>query len=96
VQSQVENAIKHGISRLPGRGAVKVEARRDHDTLLIKVSNTGNINSQQPLTGVGFMNSIQRLQLLYGKQGQISIEEQDEMVVVDINIPTKKYESDHH
>jgi LytS/YehU family sensor histidine kinase len=96
VQSQVENAVKHGISRLPGRGLVKVEARIDQDALLVKVSNTGNINSQQPLTGVGFMNSIQRLELLYGKQGQISIEELDDMVVVDINIPTKKYESNHH
>ena len=96
VQSQVENAVKHGISRLPGKGLVKVEARSDQDTLLIKVSNTGNINSQQPLTGVGFMNSIQRLELLYGKQGQISIEELNDMVVVDINIPTKKYESNHH
>lgn len=95
VQSQVENAIKHGISRLPGRGVVRVDVRREGSMLMIRVSNTGNINSQQPLTGVGFMNSIQRLRLLYGEQGQISIEELDEMVVVDINIPIRKYESNN-
>ncbi len=89
VQSQVENAVKHGISRLPGRGVIKVEAIKKQGELLIKVSNSGNINSRQPLTGVGFANSMQRLHLLYGNNSSISIEELNDMVVVDISIPIR-------
>lgn len=89
IQSQVENAIKHGISRYPGPGTIVIEARREGDYLRIRVSNTGKLNSETPLTGVGFKNSIQRLGLLYGNEGQISIREADDLVVVDITIPLK-------
>ncbi|MCE3260600.1 MAG: signal transduction histidine kinase, LytS, partial [Bacteroidetes bacterium] len=84
-----ENAVKHGISRLPGNGKVIIEAFRLGEILKIKVSNTGKINHEKPLTGVGFKNSQQRLELLYGKSGQIFISEVGDLVVVDINIPLK-------
>lgn len=87
IQSQVENAIKHGISKLPGNGQVIIEAFKLGQALKIKVSNTGKISSEKPLTGVGFKNSIQRLELLYGPAGQIFISEVNNLVVVDINIP---------
>jgi hypothetical protein len=87
IQSQVENAIKHGLSRLPGKGEIIIEAFKTGAELYIKVSNTGKINSQTPLTGVGFKNSIQRLELLYGHAGKITIKEQNEFVIVEIKIP---------
>lgn len=90
IQSQVENAIKHGISKLPGKGMVKIEASAEQGFLIIKVSNTGKLNSQVPLTGVGFKNSIQRLNLLYGANAAIQINEEQDWVVVKINIPLKK------
>lgn len=87
IQSQVENAIKHGISKIPGNGTITIEAFQLGDFLKIKVSNTGKINNDEPLTGVGFKNSIQRLELLYGVDGQIFINEVNNLVIVDINIP---------
>jgi LytS/YehU family sensor histidine kinase len=89
IQSQVENAIKHGISKLPGNGKIIVEAFKLGEFLKIKVSNTGKISNETPLTGVGFKNSIQRLELLYGSEGQIFISELNNLVVVDINIPLR-------
>lgn len=89
IQSQVENAIKHGISKLPGNGLILVEAFKLGEFLKIKVSNTGKLSNEEPLTGVGFKNSIQRLELLYGSQGKIFIGELNNFVVVDINIPLK-------
>lgn len=89
IQSQVENAIKHGISKLPGNGKIVIEAFKLGDFLKIKVSNTGKISHETPLTGVGFKNSIQRLEILYGNEGQIFISEVNNLVVVDINIPLK-------
>lgn len=89
IQSQVENAIKHGISKLPGNGIIIIEVFRQNALLKIRVSNSGKISSQTPLTGVGFKNSIHRLHLLYGSAGKISIEETGDLVVVEINIPLK-------
>ncbi|MCE3229272.1 MAG: lytS [Bacteroidetes bacterium] len=89
IQAQVENAIKHGISKLPGNGTVTIEAFRLGEILKIKVSNTGKLSTEKPLTGVGFTNSMQRLELLYGTAGQIFISEVGNLVVVDINIPLK-------
>ncbi|PBQ34716.1 histidine kinase [Sphingobacteriaceae bacterium] len=89
IQSQVENAIKHGISRLPGGGQILIEAFKEEQKLKIQVSNSGKINSETPLTGVGFKNSILRLELLYGSAGKISIHEANDLVVVEITIPLK-------
>ena len=89
IQSQVENAIKHGISRLPGGGQILIEAFKEESLLKIRVSNSGKINSEKPLTGVGFKNSILRLELLYGSAGKISIHEANDLVVVEITIPLK-------
>ena len=90
IQSQVENAIKHGISKLPGKGTIIVEAFKTDTDLKIKVANTGKLNSDKPLTAVGFKNSLHRLELLYGGKGRISISETNDLVIVDINIPLKK------
>ncbi len=89
IQTQVENAIKHGISKLPGNGNIIIEAFKLLDVLKIKVSNTGKLNTDKPLTGIGFKNSIQRLELLYGNHGEIFINEVNNFVVVEINIPLK-------
>ena len=87
LQTLVENAIKHGISVFPGNGMIRIEAFRIDDNLKIIVSNTGKLSSEKPLTGVGFKNSIQRLELLYGQKGKIFITEVHDLVVVDITIP---------
>ena len=89
IQSQVENAIKHGISTLQGNDKISVEALTMGEYLKITVSNTGKLNSDTPLTGVGFKNSIQRLELLYGSLGKMTIKEVQDLVVVDITLPLK-------
>lgn len=89
IQTQVENAIKHGISKLPGNGNIIIEAFKLANVLKIKISNTGKLNHETPLTGVGFKNSIQRLELLYGIDGKIFINEIHNFVVVEINIPIR-------
>lgn len=88
MQSQVENAIKHGISVSSQPGFIIIEAHTSNGFLIISVSNTGKLNtSKPPETGVGFKNSQQRLELLYGKRASISISEQNNMVAVTIQIP---------
>jgi LytS/YehU family sensor histidine kinase len=87
IQTQVENAIKHGISKLPGDGFILIEAFERNKILIIKVINSGKLNLEKSLTGLGFKNSEQRLLLLYGNDGKINIKEIENRVIVDINIP---------
>lgn len=89
IQSQVENAIKHGISRLPGPGEIQICVTTASGELQISVSNTGQLISQAPLTGVGFKNSIQRIELLYGKNAGITIREAEQWVIVEIHLPLR-------
>lgn len=89
IQTQVENAIKHGISKYPGVGTIIIACFIENNELILKVSNTGKLSSQTPLTGVGFKNSAQRLELLYGNKAKISIEEVNDLVIIKINIPLK-------
>jgi LytS/YehU family sensor histidine kinase len=90
IQTQVENAIKHGISKIPGNGNIYIKAFVNDQFLTISVCNTGKMSNDKPLTGVGFKNSKQRLELLYGKSSSIDIREQDNNVHVVMRIPLLK------
>lgn len=87
LQAQVENAIKHGISQIPEGGKIEIEAFKDQRYLHLQVSNTGKLSTAEPETGVGFKNSEQRLQILYGRDAKISISEENKMVHVKVQIP---------
>lgn len=87
VQAQVENAIKHGISKITGGGVVKVKTKLKDNNLLIEVKNTGALSNIKSETGFGFANSKQRLELLYGSKATIEIaEESSNEVTVRIKI----------
>jgi len=87
IQAQVENAIKHGISKIPGGGVVKVKTKLEDNNLLLEVKNTGSLSNEKSDTGFGFANSKQRLDLLYGGKASIEItEENSNEVTVRIKI----------
>lgn len=77
VQTLVENAIKHGISKLPQGGAVRIEAReRSHD-LHIRVTNTGTLGDGRGSGGIGLANSLERLRLIFGDRAQLALAASD-------------------
>lgn len=88
VQTQVENAIKHGISKLPAGGRVTVRSAIIKNELIIDVINTGQISTEKTDTGFGLINSKQRLELLYGSTAAIDIKNTDtNNVHVKLTIP---------
>jgi LytS/YehU family sensor histidine kinase len=88
VQSQVENAIKHGISKLPKGGTVHVKAKISGKDLLLEVNNSGQLNNEKSETGFGLTNSKHRLELLYGTAANIEIgHANSNEVSVKIKIP---------
>jgi two-component system LytT family sensor kinase len=73
VQTLVENAIKHGISKLSDGGAVRIEARKRLHDLYIRVTNTGVLGHGSGSGGIGLANSLERLRLIFGDRAQLAL-----------------------
>jgi two-component system, LytTR family, sensor kinase len=73
LQTLVENAIKHGISRLPEGGMVRIEAHKSAADLSIRVTNTGSLTHVGEGSGTGMANSLERLRLLFGDRAELTL-----------------------
>jgi LytS/YehU family sensor histidine kinase len=73
ITTLVENAIKHGLSPLPGGGTVRIVARLNGPTLSIRVSDTGQGFQTNLGSGVGLANIRARLRTLYGTVAELSL-----------------------
>lgn len=88
IQLLVENAIKHGISLLPGGGELSICVDQHDNQLRIRVGNHGRIQPDNDSTGIGLNNLRQRLQLLYGTDAQFQLEQvKDNWVAATITMP---------
>ena len=70
----VENSIKHGLAPLRGGGRVTIAADADGGTLRVRVVDTGCGLSESAGSGVGLANIQTRLAALYGAEGALSLE----------------------
>jgi sensor histidine kinase YesM len=68
LQPLVENAVRHGIARVPARGRITIAARLAGTELAIEITDTGpGIAATTPIpTGIGLRNTRARLAQLYG------------------------------
>jgi LytS/YehU family sensor histidine kinase len=75
LQTLVENAIKHGISKQLHGGTVTIisDLKGPYHRLVIR--NTGKLNDSANEGGFGLMSTRNRLQLLFGDQAQFDIRE---------------------
>jgi sensor histidine kinase YesM len=87
IQMLVENAIKHGISKLKQGGTVEVRTQLHEGWLEIQVANSGNLASTENTTQVGLENIKRRIALLYGEKGKFALREINDQVVATIKIP---------
>lgn len=88
LQTLVENAIKHGVSKEVSGGFVDVTSQLDNEKLHLVIRNTGQLGDKEASGGFGLANTIQRLELLYGPDATFSIGQEDDNIVrADIMIP---------
>jgi signal transduction histidine kinase len=76
LQPLVENAIRHGTSRLAGAGTIRVAAAAEGDALVLRVADNGpgmRAHSPGNGTGVGLPNIRSRLRHLYGGAGALEL-----------------------
>lgn len=78
LQPLVENALRHGIARKPGRSRLEIDVRLEGDELLVTVQDDGvGLGPGFHLdrdAGTGLRNIRVRLQQLYGSAGRLEID----------------------
>lgn len=73
LQTLVENAIKHGISRNVSGGEVHIISRFRNGQHELMVRNTGNLSTISATEGFGLYSTQHRLRLMYGEAAGFSI-----------------------
>jgi hypothetical protein len=87
IQTLVENAVKHGISKQISGGLIRLESKSGNGKLLISIENCGNL-AKATGDGYGILNTTQRLELIFGKEAGFSISQKnDNTVIANIEIP---------
>lgn len=73
LQTLVENAIKHGISKKMEGGTIKIisDFKDNHHELVVK--NTGHLNGNYNPDGFGLSSTKSRLKLLFGEKANFEI-----------------------
>lgn len=75
LQTLVENAIKHGISKQINGGVVRVISEFKGDYHQLAVQNTGYLNGARNAEGFGLSSTTDRLNLLYGNRAKFEIKQ---------------------
>jgi hypothetical protein len=91
LQPLVENAIQHGIAVSAAGGSLKIHARREGDSLLLQVSDSGPGLAAAPARnnpGIGLANTRQRLERLFGERHSLDLHS-NHGLTVSLRIPLK-------
>ena len=73
LQTLVENAVKHGISKQVNGGEIKIYSDFVNDHHEIKIKNTGRLNGYRNPDGFGIQSTQNRLSLMFGEKASFSI-----------------------
>ncbi len=65
LQPLVENAIKHGISKITELGIIKIKIEKERDFAFIKVYDNGPLFTNELIFGYGLQNIFDKLTLVY-------------------------------
>ncbi|MFV0593149.1 MAG: sensor histidine kinase [Draconibacterium sp.] len=74
IQPLVENAIKHGLSKIKSTGKVSVEVKQAEKNLTISIADNGPNFPAEPVSGYGLQNLHDKLDIIYGNDAGINWE----------------------
>lgn len=88
LQTLVENAIKHGISREVDGGQIKINSGFNDKTYELIVQNTGHLDPHTIEEGFGISSTRNRLKLIYGNEASFEMKNVNgHMVEAKVSIP---------
>lgn len=99
IQTLVENAIKHGVSKLKEGGTIFIRTDVIEGSLMLQIRNSGHIKNEElsRYKGLGIKNTIKRLDLIYGDKASFKIyNEKNNIVITEVVIPQNPDILDEH
>ncbi len=86
IQPLVENAVKHGISKISGKGEVSLSVTKSGKEIIIEVADNGPDFEEGLVSGYGLQSVHDILQLTYGKKAGI-VWQNEPNKSIRVNIP---------
>ena len=90
LQSLVENAVKHVVSRRTEGASIEVRGTKENGRIRLEVADDGpgfSLDAITPEHGLG--NLIARLDLLFGDRGQLDVTRENGLTVVRLAFPAE-------
>ncbi len=81
LQPIVENAVKHGISKLPEEGCIRVQIFEENDWLTLCIHDNGPAFGENLSSGYGLRSIQEKLQLLYQEDASVEMRNKPEKLV---------------
>ncbi|MCU0467999.1 MAG: histidine kinase [Arcicella sp.] len=88
IQPIVENSIKHGISKIAGKGIVEINVGEDSGNVIIEIHDNGVPFPDNIFSGYGLKSIQDKLRILSGEKGNMTITNLPKKAVV-LSIPAK-------
>jgi two-component system LytT family sensor kinase len=82
LQPLVENAIKHGISKVAGPGAIILRITEEDGWLSCRIHDNGPVFPEELVAGYGLQSIQDKLKLLYGNDARLIVESKPRKEVV--------------
>ena len=93
IQPLVENAVKYGAASRHGFGFVRLSIRKQDDSILVAVSNSG-VFGESPLVegghGIGMANVRRRLALCFGPASDLEVTSAEGVTTVRFLVPASQ------
>ena len=89
LQTLVENAIKHGVSKQIDGGKIKIISDFKDDYHELIVQNSGQLNGSINAEGFGIASTYDRLNILFGAKAKFELQNIEGMVQARIIMPVK-------
>jgi hypothetical protein len=92
LQTLVENAIKHGIGKVIGGGALCIRGAIESGRLRVEITNPGRLDDEGDGMGLGLHNARTRLSRLFGPDATLTINDEEGTVRAVVTVPVKRYD----
>ena len=89
LQPIVENAIKHGISKISGEGKIEVKIFEKEENIILSVHDSGVLFPEEMASGYGLRSIQDKLRLIYKNEANLEIQNDEKYKAVIITIKKK-------
>jgi two-component system LytT family sensor kinase len=91
LQPLIENALVHGITRLPRGGSMSLAARQSEACMHLVIRNdVPRLPTEASGAGVGLANVRERLRVIYGTEAELRFERDDTRAEATITLPGRR------